>query len=167
VTTVTASLVAADQVAWLEAEFNDRWPWPRPSGFVARKLATRPHVVATDDAGRSLGHCHVRRSQHRRFSERKIPEIADLNVMPDCRRLGSATAMLDLAESVIAQTSEYAGIGVGVYDDYGPAQRLYTARGYVLDGTGAWSGRKRVRGGDVVAADDALVLYMAKRVRAG
>src|SRR5205085_2542727 len=84
-------------------------------------------------------HCHVRPSPHTYFAERGIPEIADLNVMPECRRNGAASALLDFAESLIAQTSEYAGIGVGVYDDYGPAQRLYTGRGYVFDGSGAWA----------------------------
>ena len=84
--------------------------------------------------------------------------------MPDSRRRGAATALLDLAEALIAITSPLAGIGVGIYDDYGPAQRLYTGRGYVLDGTGAWAGSTNVHGGDVVTADDDLVLYLTKGV---
>ena len=47
---------------------------------------------------------------------------------------------------------------------YGPAQHLYTRRGYVLNGTGAWAGAEPVRGGDVLVADDALVLYLTKQL---
>src|SRR5918996_2071613 len=133
--------------------------------FVAQLVETCPHFVARDGEGRYLGHCHVRKGQHPPFVERGVPEVADLNVMPDSRRRRAATALLEAAEAHIASTSPEAGIGVGLYDDYGPAQRLYSSRGYVLDGTGAWAGPRQVRGGDVVTADDDLVLYLTKRVR--
>jgi len=70
--------------------------------------------------------------------------------------------MLDLTESLIAETSSSAGIGVGLYDDYGPAQRLYSSCGYELDGTGAWAGEHNVRGGEAITADDDLVVYLLK-----
>jgi GNAT superfamily N-acetyltransferase len=148
----------------VESEFNARWPWPRDAGFVGDRFDDNVYLVALDADGTYLGHCYIRQSPHAGFRDRDIPEISDLNVMPDSRRRGAATALLDLAEAVIASTSPVAGIGVGLYDDYGPAQRLYAARGYVLDGTGAWAGSANVRGGDVVTADDDLVLYMTKRV---
>ena len=162
---IAVSQVDPSDVGWLESEFNARWPWPRRPGFVAELIASCPHFVARDGDGRYLGHCHVRRGQHAPFIERGVPEIADLNVMPDSRRRGAATAMLDVAEAHASSTSAEAGIGVGVYDDYGPAQRLYTGRGYVLDGTGAWVGTTPVHGGDVVTADDHLVLYLTRRLR--
>ena len=152
-------------VRWVEDEFNSRWPWPRSTGFVARLIGESPHFVVSDDSGRYLGHCHVRSSAHRPFAERNIPEVADLNVMPDSRRRGAASALLDTVEAFVARSSDIVGIGVGVYDDYGPAQRLYTRRGYLLDGTGAWTGTTPVRGGDVVTADDDLVLYLTKQLR--
>jgi len=162
---LNVSLLSDRDAGRVEDEFNSRWPWPRPSGFIAALVGERPHFVARDEEGLYLGHCHIRSSPHEPFARRRIPEIADLNVMPDSRRRGAATALLDVAEEFISRSSDLAGIGVGLYDDYGPAQRLYTGRGYVLDGTGAWSGKNQLRGGDVVTADDDLVLYLTKRVR--
>lgn len=162
---IAVARVDPGEVGWLEGVFNARWPWPRKPGFVAKLIDSCPHFVARDGDGRYLGHCHVRRGQHAPFVERGIPEIADLNVMPDSRRRGAGSALLDVAEAHIASVSAEAGIGVGVYDDYGPAQRLYGSRGYVLDGTGAWIGDTPVRGGEVVTADDELVLYLTKRLR--
>lgn len=156
--------VERTDVAWLEREFNARWPWPRSAGFVAGLVDRWPHDVAVTATGRYLGHCHVREGTHGPFAGRSIPEIADLNVMPDSRRRGAATRLLDAAEGEIATRAAVAGIAVGVDDD-GPAQRLSTSRGYVLDGTGAWVGNNRVRGDDLVRADDDLVLYLTKRLR--
>ena len=162
---ISVSRLEVTEVEWLESAFNARWPWPRKDGFVAALIDSCAHFVARDGSGIYLGHCHVRQAHYAPFVERGIPEIADLNVMPDSRRRGAATAMLDAVEAHIALTSTEVGIGVGIYDDYGPAQRLYTSRGYILDGTGAWAGTTPVRGGDVVTADDYLVLYLTKRLR--
>ena len=161
-TSPIARVVEPSEAGWLEAQFNARWPWPREPGFVG--LTDNVHLVALD-GDRYLGHCHIRTSAHPAFRDNGIPEIADLNVMPDSRRRGAATALLDLAEALIGQSSAIAGIGVGLYADYGPAQRLYTGRGYVLDGTGAWSHGRSVSGGEMVLADDDLVLYLSKRLR--
>jgi hypothetical protein len=59
-------------------------------------------------------------------------------------------SLMDAAEAaivdhVLAERPEgpvIAGIGVGMYPDYGPAQRMYVRRGYVPDGHGlAYDGR--------------------------
>lgn len=54
------------------------------------------------------------------------------------------------------------GIGVGMYADYGAAQRLYVRRGYVPDGRGVSYRDRIVLGGETVVADDALVLHLRK-----
>lgn len=98
------------------------------------------------------------------FREQGIPEIVDLNVLPGFRRRGVASAIMDEAEARIAQRSPIAGIGVGLYSDYGPAQRMYVLRGYVPDGKGITYGDEYVRGGAEVVADDDLVLWLTKRL---
>src|SRR4051812_30681042 len=70
------------------------------------------------------------------FKTHHIPEIEDLNVLPQVRRRGIGSALLDAAERLVAGRSAVVGIGVGVDVDYGPAQRLYCLRGYVPDGRG-------------------------------
>ena len=65
-----------------------------------------------------------------------MPEINDFNVVRSYRRRGIGTALMDEAETLIRERSVEAGIGVGMYADYGPAQRMYVLRGYVPDGLG-------------------------------
>lgn len=46
------------------------------------------------------------------------------------------------------------GICVALFDDYGPAQRLYATRGYIPDGRGACHRFTPLRRGDVITLDD-------------
>jgi GNAT superfamily N-acetyltransferase len=98
------------------------------------------------------------------FREAGIPEIQDLNVLPPFRRRGVATAIMDEAERLIARRSAVAGIGVGLYGDYGPAQRMYILRGYLPDGRGITYRGQFVAAGAEVMADDDLVLWLTKRL---
>ena len=109
------------------------------------------------------GHVNVIwKSEYPLYAEQNIPEINDLIVIPDLRRHGIATALVDEAEKRIFSHSSRAGIGVGMYADYGPAQRMYVLRGYVPDRLGLMYKRKPVKPGDMVKVDDDLVLYMVK-----
>ena len=109
------------------------------------------------------GHvCIVWKSEYPLFAEQNIPEISDLIVYPDLRRHGIATALTDEAETRIFVRSPAAGIGFGMYADYGPAQRMYVLRGYVPDRLGLMYKRKPVKPGEMVKVDDDLVLYLVK-----
>ncbi len=100
------------------------------------------------------------------FREGSIPEIQDLNVLPDFRRQRIATRLLDEAERRIGERSEVSGVGVGMTPDYGAAQRLYVLRGYVPDGHGLASHDRILRYGDQVPVDDDLVLRFTRNLRA-
>lgn len=98
------------------------------------------------------------------FREAGIPEVNDFNVLPQFRQLGIGSRLMDEAEGRIRTRSPIAGIGVGLYSSYGPAQRLYVKRGYVPDGLGvSWSGRI-VGKGESVAVDDDLALFLTKNL---
>ena len=101
-------------------------------------------------------------SEYTSFVEKGIPEINDLNVLPPFQRRGIASALVDEAEKRIFERSPVAGIGVGVYADYGPAQRMYALRGYIPDGLGLFYKGQHVRRGQEVTIDDDLILYLAK-----
>ena len=99
------------------------------------------------------------------FADTAIPEISDFNVLPQFRRRGIGTWLMDEAERRIAQYSAFAGIGVGMTPDYGAAQRMYVLRGYVPDGRGLCFHEKPVGWGDTITTNDALVLYFTKKLR--
>ena len=96
------------------------------------------------------------------FAEKGIPEINDLRVLPAFRRRGLASALVDEAEKLIFEQSPIAGIGVGMYADYGAAQCMYVLRGYVPDGLGLFYKGRHVRPGQEVQIDDDLILYFIK-----
>jgi len=96
------------------------------------------------------------------FAEKAIPEINDLRVLPEFRCRGVATALMDEVEKRIFKVSSMAGIGVGLYADYGPAQRMYILRGYVPDGLGLQYKNQTVKPGRDVFVDDDLLLYFIK-----
>ncbi len=96
------------------------------------------------------------------FAEKGIPEIRDLRVLKEFRRRGIATALMDEAEKRIFKRSKFAGLGVGLYADYGPAQQMYVRRGYVPDGRGLMYNNQPVNPGHDVFVDDELLLMFLK-----
>ncbi len=139
----------------------------RPAGLYDRyyeeqEKGQRVVLIAFYD-GKFAGHVNIIwKSEYPLFAEQDIPEVSDLIVLPDLRRHGIATALVDEAEKRIFKHSPLAGIGVGMYADYGPAQRMYALRGYIPDRLGLMYKRKPVKPGDMVKVDDDLVLFMVK-----
>ncbi len=99
------------------------------------------------------------------FAAQSIPEIRDLRVLAELRRRGVATALMDEAEKRIFKRSKFAGLGVGLYADYGPAQRMYILRGYVPDGRGLMYNNRPANPGHDVFVDDELLLFFTKERR--
>lgn len=105
------------------------------------------------------------KSGYKPFSEKNIPEIVDFNVLPQFRRMGIGSQLMDKAEREIATVSRVAGIGVGMTADYGAAQTLYVLRGYVPDGLGLHWKNHHAQYGEVVRVDDDLALYLTKELK--
>ncbi|MGH9616694.1 MAG: GNAT family N-acetyltransferase [Acidobacteriaceae bacterium] len=102
-------------------------------------------------------------SGHAPFREAGIPELNDVVVAEQGRNHGVGTRIIHALEER-ARTANYKkiGVGVGLFSDYGAAQRLYIHLGYVPDGEGISSGSLRVAAGQTVRVDDALVLWLVK-----
>lgn len=103
-------------------------------------------------------------SDYRPFAERQIPEISDLNVLPAYRRQGIGNALLDRAESAASARSKVVGLGVGLYSDYGAAQRIYVRRGYLPDGRGIMYRNQPVEPGATIPIDDEAALMLTRLV---
>jgi GNAT superfamily N-acetyltransferase len=122
----------------------------------------RPVFLAIVD-GEFAGYATVAwRSSYAPFLNAGIPEIQDLNVLPRFRRMHIATALLDAAEALIKTRSPIAGIGVGLYADYGAAQSMYVRRGYVPDGRGLAYRFVTVEPLTTVTLDDDLNIMLTK-----
>jgi GNAT superfamily N-acetyltransferase len=102
------------------------------------------------------------KSDYPPFADNGIPEIVDLNVLPPFQRRRIASALVDKAEELIYQRSPVAGIGVGLYADYGPAQRMYVRRGYIPDTLGVAYKGGHAKRGQMLPVDDDLILYFTK-----
>lgn len=98
------------------------------------------------------------------FREQGIPEINDFNVLIKYQRQGIGSRLMDRAEEVIQERTDTAGIGVGVFSDYGKAQILYARRGYIPDGQGIHKRDRYLKWGDETIIDDDVVLYLTKKL---
>ena len=141
--------------------------WTKPREQYERYLdeqraGTRDILVLTVD-DEYVGYVTVRwTSPYEPFAG--IPEIQDFNVLPKDRRQGYGTALMDAAEALVATRSDVVGIGVGLYPDYGQAQRMYVRRGYLPDGRGLIYDGRQVAPMEMVRNDDALTLMFTKQL---
>jgi GNAT superfamily N-acetyltransferase len=144
-----------------------RLGWDKPADlfrlYVAQQGEGRRACVVAEWAGERAGYVTLLWvSEYEPFAQRRIPEVVDLNVLPAYRRRGIGTALLDRVESVAAARSPVVGLGVGLYADYGAAQRIYARRGYVPDGRGLMYRNRPVRPGATVRIDDDAVLMLTR-----
>jgi GNAT superfamily N-acetyltransferase len=164
--TLHIRLLEAQDIPQIAAAFA-ALGWNKPAAQYERYLAEqetgqRPVLVAFVDAV-FAGYVTVQwLSDYPPFQEANIPEIVDFNVLPHVRRRGIGSRLMDAAEQTVAQRSSVVGIRVGLYADYGSAQRMYVKRGYIPDGRGLFSHGHWVKGGESVMADDDLMLCFTK-----
>lgn len=157
-----------DDPAVIEDAFREQG-WHKPAELYERYLyeqetGLRVTLVAEAD-GEFAGYGNVIwQPDYPPFREQNIPEISDLNVLIRFRKQGIASRLMDRAEQEIAERSMSAGIGVGLFADYGQAQMMYVKRGYVPDGRGLYVGDRQLQYGDNVTVDDDLVLYLTKEL---
>lgn len=105
-------------------------------------------------------------SDYLSFKQQSIPEIVDLNVLPDYRKRGIGTQLIAFCENLAKEHNySYIGLGVGMTADYGNAQRLYIQLGYLPDGHGLFYKNEPVTYNKTVIADDYLVIYLFKSLK--
>lgn len=99
------------------------------------------------------------------YRKLNIPEIQDMNVVPEARQQGAANALLTAFEDIAGDHgAEQVAISVGLSKDYGPAQRIYVKNGYIPDGYGVTYDREYVDKGASYPIDDDLCLMMIKDI---
>ncbi|TNJ67401.1 GNAT family N-acetyltransferase [Paenibacillus hemerocallicola] len=139
----------------------------KPKDYVKRcwdenKYGERVTLLAFHD-GQFAGSLHLLAlSKYPYFAENGIPEINDFNVIPARRKMGIGNALMEAAEKLALEQHGIVGIGVGLYQSYGSAQRMYAKRGYIPDGRGVMYNGQPVLPGAQVCVDDDLNLYFTK-----
>lgn len=103
-------------------------------------------------------------SSYKPFKDKGIPEIMDLNILPEYRRKGLGSHLLQIAEEAASKRSKIVGIGCGLYEGYGNAQKLYIESGYISDGNGITYKYSPVEYGQKVKLDDELILWFIKNL---
>jgi GNAT superfamily N-acetyltransferase len=143
--------------------------WDKPESqyrqYLAQQRDGRRCVLVATMADHFAGYLTVVwSSSYPPFAAAGIPEIADFNVLPAYRRRGIGGALMDAGEALVGRRSAVVGIGVGLYADYGSAQRMYVRRGYLPDGRGVMYDGVPVRPGEGIRLDDAATLMFTKRL---
>lgn len=162
-------LLRSDDIPQM-AEALEQLGWNKPVSqyerYYAEQISNIRHVYVAIDNDAFAGYLTICwSSSYAAFRAAGIPEITDFNVLPQFRRQGIGTTLMDKAESEIAKVSPVAGIGVGMDPDYGAAQRLYVLRGYVPDGRGLHYKDHQIHYGEAINVDDSLVLYLTKKLK--
>jgi GNAT superfamily N-acetyltransferase len=164
---VTIKLLDADTIPLIaSAFFNSEWKTPESHywNLLAAQVRGERVFLVAFYKGDVAGFVTIKwQSDYPPFAEKGIPEINDLRVLQVFRRRGMATALMDEVEKRIFKRSKEAGLGVGLYADYGAAQQMYIQRGYVPDGRGLMYNNQPVRPGQEVLVDDGLVLFFTKK----
>lgn len=100
-------------------------------------------------------------SEYPHFSN--TPEICDVWIHEKHRRCGLGRKLITWLEQLARkQGHSEIGIGVGLYADYGAAQKLYFQLGYVPDGYGVTYKYRPTTPGEPYPLDDDLILWLKK-----
>jgi len=144
--------------------------WNKPKDiyetYLSEQLSDQRSVFIARQDGKFCGYVTVKwKSDYPQFTQKNIPEIVDLNVLPEFRKQGIGTFLIHTCENTAMERGySVIGLGVGLTADYGNAQRLYVQLGFLPDGNGIHYKCKAVKYSESVSVDDDLILYFTKRL---
>lgn len=144
------------------------WDWRLDTllRYFAEQQSGDRKVYVADFDGRPVGYATLLpQAKAGPFAGAGIPEVVDFNVLKTFQHRGIGSAILDAIEADVAQTHDRICLGVGLYTDYGTAQRMYVKRGYLPDGSGIWYQDRLLPPYEPCRNDDDLVLYLSKDLR--
>lgn len=113
-----------------------------------------------------IGYGHLLfHSSYSPFKTNAIPEIQDIWIYENARKKGVGALLIAHLEAFAKERHfDQVGIGVGLYKDYGSAQRLYFRLGYQPNGEGITYKTIPVVAGNQYPVDDDLILWLTKKL---
>ena len=149
------------------------FPWSTREETIAKwaryldeqKKGVRMACLA-EQKGKIVGYGHLLpNSEYPYFKQNKIPEINDVWVYEESRKQGIGSSLIRHLEKLAAEQGyKQVGIGVGLYRDYGSAQKLYSRLGFAPDGHGITYKHAPVVAGEKYPVDDDLILWLTKHL---
>jgi len=107
----------------------------------------------------------LRYSEYAHFRNHHIPEINDIWIYGPYRRKGFASLLIAHLEQLAASHGFHeVGLGVGLYRDYVPAQKLYFRLGYEPAREGITYKNTTVTAGEKYPVDDDLIFWLTKHI---
>ncbi len=92
-----------------------------------------------------------------------LPEVHDIWIYEEYRKKGIGSRLIGWLENLAKEKGyQEIVIGVGLYADYGSAQRLYVRLGYLPDGRGITYNYQSTIAGQSYPLDDELILWLKK-----
>ena len=156
--------VAADMEMINESKYFEKC-------FVEQKVEKR-NILVAELSGRLIGYVQLNWTPlYSTFRRLDIPEVQDLNVIPDARGQGIGGRLVDVCEEIVRKAGRpEIGISVGLCQRYGAAQRLYVKKSYIPDGAGICYNDVPLGAGDLwstlwrrpMSADNLLTLKLVK-----
>ncbi len=163
----TIKLLQENDLDFITSECaKNNWPKPRSlfELYFYQQYRNERLVWLSFAGDHITGYCTLKwRSEYNTFRALNIPEVKDLNVFPSYRNQGIASKLLSIAENEAFKRGNFVGIGVGLSEDYGNAQRLYVQKGYIPDGNGVTYNNLQVNYGEKITVDDDLNLWLIKK----
>jgi GNAT superfamily N-acetyltransferase len=167
---LTFRVVHPAELTQVKREVVDAFAWDAPTldAVFAEHDNGASTTILEYEAERLVGIVTIRwHSRYPPFRDQQIPLIQNIEIRYHDRGRGLGNALLERAEQEIAQRSPIAGLCVGMFDEYGAAQRLYAKRGFVPDGRGVCRGHTPLRYGEQITVGHDLLLWLVKDVTAG
>ena len=166
-TTVHIRIATPEDMPALESIAAEMKAQHEPRYFarcLEEQAAQRRTVLIAFQGDTALGYVQLNDTPtYTPFRRLSIPEVQDLNVVPNARRQGIGAALVEHCENMVRDRGgQDIAISVGLYARYGAAQRLYARRGYLPDGAGIAYDDVPVAAGEMRAVDDLLTLKMIK-----
>lgn len=164
---IVRSMRESDIPAFLEAFHAQGWHWMSEEKFrryYDMEVSGERRILVAEYGGNVAGYTTLmKEAEHGPFAYNGVPYVCDFNVLKAFQRRGIGSRIMDCAEKTAFETHDSICLGVGLYRDYGTAQRMYAKRGYIPDGSGVWFNNVNLEPGAPCLNDDDLILYMMKQ----
>ena len=158
----------ADDITDLDIYFGDQSQFKNPRSkwqkYLNHQITGERIIRVIEKDHKVIGLATLKfTSDYPSFKMNKIPEINDLLIAQAFRRQGYGRALITALENSARQMGyKTIGLGVGLYEDYGSAQRLYFNMGYIPDGKGISYRDHQIVPGRKYPVDDDLILWLTK-----